>query len=116
MEEPFGPGRDALVRLREMLLSAAPRAEVDVAIFRTLDPGGSGRFPALRRGCSQFLRVEDWRCRSRQDRVDLLRHELCPSEFRNEYVHCSSVWLIRYRRGSTVQAKTNGRARVVKGA
>jgi hypothetical protein len=44
MEPPFGLGRDALVRLREQLPSPLPREEIDAAIFRTLDPGGSDCF------------------------------------------------------------------------
>jgi hypothetical protein len=36
MEPPFGLGRDALVRLREQLLSPLPREEIDAVISRTL--------------------------------------------------------------------------------
>jgi hypothetical protein len=56
MEPPFGPGRNALARLREMALSTAPSEQVDAELFRTLDPAGSDSFLKVSR--STIYRVE----------------------------------------------------------
>jgi hypothetical protein len=72
MEPPFGPGRNALARLREMALSTAPREEVDAEFFRTLGPAGSDSFLKVSRSTIYRVGEEDYR---EGDEVLLCSHD-----------------------------------------